>query len=85
MQSIISLETALSFISGIIVTLTALYRYMKSRISIKDIDEITKSAKEVVAEYENAKRDGIITPEERLAIAEKSIKTLSHIIESLKS
>lgn len=80
------IETAaiISFLSGVALTLIAIYRYAKSRITLEEANSIAESAKEVLAEYEKAKSDGTVTVDEKLIIADKSINVLKLIIKSLQ-
>ncbi len=71
-------------ILGSLSSFGIMYRFLKSRIKSEDVKKVYDNIMAAITEYKNAKEDGIITTDEQLQIAEKTLAVLESVVKSLE-
>ena len=74
------LEAVLTYIAGIVTALIAVWKFFSKRVTKQEIIDAYNALKEAIEEYEKAKKDGKITAEELLEIADKVVKAAKAVI-----
>jgi len=73
------------FIGGVITTLVAVWRFVSSRISPTELQQIKDKLTEAIEHYKKIKEDDKVTEEELLEEAEKIVALIEEILKALKS
>jgi len=74
------LEAVLTYIAGIVTALIAVWKFFSKRVTKQELIDAYNALKEAIEEYEKAKKDGKITAEELLEIADKVVKAAKAVI-----
>ncbi len=61
------------------------YRYISRTVSPVEAKAIYDKAMVAMDEYNRAKADGTMTPEEKMRVAEKALSTLETVIKALEN
>ena len=74
------IQVIIAFVVGAVTGVWALLK----RISREELDRIITEIKELIEQYNDAIKDGTITTEEKIAIAEQTIEAIKTILDALE-